>query len=72
LAPPDPPPPATPHTARPPDRLAAETTADHAAVVSGTFLVAGTEPFCSVVRIDYVDSDGQVISSTSRPMNRRR
>ena len=35
--------------------------ADPAAVVSGAVLVAGTERFWSVVRIEQVDDDGQVL-----------
>jgi hypothetical protein len=34
--------------------------ADPAAVVVGAVLVAGTDPFWSVVRIEQVDDDGQV------------
>jgi hypothetical protein len=33
---------------------------DPAAVVAGAVLIAGTERFWSVVRIDHVDGDGQV------------
>jgi hypothetical protein len=39
---------------------------DPAAVVPGAVLVAGTERFWSVVRIEQVDDDGQVHSSRSR------